>query len=86
MPSTKLSPVIRVDHPLGILSVSMAGEDHAAVRQAAAGMSCRIQTCETCRGALELLRRGGISIVVCECDLPDGTWRDILDRLDPSAI
>jgi len=63
----------------------MAGEDHAAVRQAAAGMSCRIQTSETCRGALELLRRGGISIVVCERDLPDGTWRDILDCLGPAG-
>jgi DNA-binding response OmpR family regulator len=30
---------------------------------------------------LKVLEGGGISIVVCEDNLPDGTWRDVLDSV-----
>ncbi len=33
----------------------------------------------TCREALTLLQRRGISVVLCERDLPDGTWKTLLE-------
>jgi DNA-binding response OmpR family regulator len=45
-------------------------------------MDCRVQSAESCDAAFESLRSGLISIVVCERDLPDGNWRDILERID----
>ncbi len=66
---------------LGVLSISPTGEDHAAVRQAVSGMHCRTETAESCHSALRRLNGGGIAVIVCERELPDGSWRDILEHL-----
>ena len=83
-PATKPSCMPPAHPPLGILSISPAGEDHTAVRQSCSEMTCWIQTAESCHTALQRLRHDRISIVVCERDLPDGTWRDILEHLGAS--
>lgn len=67
--------------PLGILSISATREDHTTVRESSAGMDCRVETAGSCHSAFESLGAGGISIVICERDLPDGSWRDVLERL-----
>jgi DNA-binding response OmpR family regulator len=67
--------------PLGILSISATREDHTTVRQSSAGMDCRVETAGSCHSAFESLGAGEISIVICERDLPDGSWRDVLERL-----
>jgi hypothetical protein len=33
------------------------------------------------REALTLLRNSSVRVVICERDLPDGTWRDMLDSM-----
>src|SRR3954470_425701 len=83
-PATKLTCLPLLNPPLGILSLSAAAEDHIAVRQSLSRIPCRVQTAESCHSAFGILRYGRISIVVCERDLPDGSWRDVLDRLDSS--
>src|SRR5690242_10077110 len=65
--------------PIGILSISPMREDHAAVRSVFQTDRCDVTTAETCHEGLRRLSGGGISIVVCERDLPDGIWRDILE-------
>jgi hypothetical protein len=67
--------------PIRILSVSPSIEDHRVLWQLAHGMGRRLATAGSCHTALRRLGRGGISIVICERDLPDGTWRCILDYL-----
>jgi DNA-binding response OmpR family regulator len=47
-------------------------------------MPCRIQTADSCHTAFQSLAARRISIVVCERDLPDGSWRDVLERLGSS--
>ena len=69
---------------IGILSVSDTPLDHAELRQHISTISCQFATAYTCRHALELLMPGGVSIVVCEQELPDGTWRDILKYIETS--
>lgn len=70
--------------PLGVLSISPTGEDHTAIRQSVSGLHCKIETVETCHRAFQRLNRGRIAIVVCERELPDGSWRDILEHLGSS--
>ena len=85
VPATKPTYNPRPDPPLGILSISTADEDHTAVRQSCSGMSCWIETAESCHTAFQRLSHGRISIVICERDLPDGTWRKILEHLWSAA-
>jgi DNA-binding response OmpR family regulator len=61
-----------------ILSVSSISETFAVLCEATGGLDCRIEATGTCESAVRRLSRGDISIVVCEDDLPDGTWRDVL--------
>jgi len=82
--STRPARTARINPLLGILSISAAAEDHRALRQSASRIPCWIRTEDTCRTALWRLSQERISIVVCERDLPDGTWRDILENLDAS--
>ena len=71
--------------PATILSVSTAYDDHAALRRSLAGLGCQIVTADTCLNALQLLRKGDISVVVCDSNLRDGTWRDILSGILTSS-
>jgi DNA-binding response OmpR family regulator len=64
--------------PMKVLSVSAAEEDHSTLRLCVADMRCDVVPAPTCSSALNLLDRGDISIVICDSNLPDGTWRDIL--------
>src|SRR4051812_22677119 len=84
VPATKLTCLPLLNPPLGILSLSASTEDHIAVRQSLSRIPCQVQTAESCRSAFGILRYGRISIVVCERDLPDGSWRDVLERLESS--
>jgi DNA-binding response OmpR family regulator len=84
VPATRPTCLPLCNPPLGILSVSAAAEDHIAVRQSLSGIPCRVQTAESCYSAFQILSYGRISIVICERDLPDGSWLDALDRLDCS--
>jgi DNA-binding NtrC family response regulator len=70
--------------PVRILSVSADAADHLALRRLLAGVPCQIASSGTCRGALQHLIRGGISVVICEANLPDGTWLDILNDVQSS--
>ena len=67
--------------PMKLLSVSAAEEDHSAVRLCLADIPCEMVTAPTCSRALHVLERGDTPIIVCESNLPDGTWRDILNGL-----
>ena len=84
VPATKPTCLPLLHPPLGILSVSAAAEDHIAVRQSLSGIPCRLQTAESCHRAFHILSYSRISIVVCERDQPDGSWRDVLERLESS--
>jgi DNA-binding NtrC family response regulator len=66
---------------VGVLSISSHSDDHSALAEAVAGLPCRFEAAGSCRSALWRLKDRLISIVVCERDLPDGSWRDILEGL-----
>jgi DNA-binding response OmpR family regulator len=43
---------------------------------------CEALAARTCQQGLSILREWAVSIVICERDLTDGTWKDILQALD----
>lgn len=62
-----------------ILSVSADCNDHAELQHSLAGTNCRTITASSLQDGLRLLRKGGISVVVCDSRLGDGAWRKILN-------
>jgi DNA-binding NtrC family response regulator len=74
-----------------LLSVSPCGEDHNALRRILSSTRWQIAAVNTCRRAISLLGHTHVSVIVCEHELPDGTWQDILSlfadsRMPPRVI
>ena len=63
-----------------ILSISPAEPDHAALRHLLDGTQWLLSESRTLESALARLRRERIPLVVCECNLQPGTWKDVLER------
>ena len=70
---------VEVDPRLRVLSVSPTSDDHITLGRLLAGTAWEIDTAEDCDAALRRIREGRIGIVICEQDLPDGTWRNLLN-------
>jgi len=76
---------IQPDSSVTVLSVSAISEDHTTLRGLLRGLPCRLVVASTCRNALRCLSHDPTCIIICERDLPDGTWRDVLNHLGASA-
>jgi len=61
-----------------VLSISGSSEDHSALRHILRDPWWRISVASDCREALDRLTQDRVAIVVCESNLPDGSWKDIL--------
>ena len=64
--------------PVRILSISPAVEDHRALNRMLNGPRWNISTANSCLDAMVELAKGPVEIAICERDLPDGDWRDML--------
>ena len=75
-----------MEQPLAgpILFVSPVRQDQAALRRIVR-RAHRAIPAASCRQALKRLDQGEVSVVLCDRDLPDGSWRDILHRIVDSA-
>jgi DNA-binding response OmpR family regulator len=73
-----------------ILSISATPEDHDALRCVLHDPGWRITQAFSCQQAIACLCRDRVGVIVCDCHLPDGTWRDILsyiaELIEPSAV
>jgi DNA-binding response OmpR family regulator len=65
-----------------VLIISSFEEDHIGFSRILGDCHCEAHAVRTCQQGLAILRERAVSIVICERDLPDGTWRDILQALD----
>jgi hypothetical protein len=88
---TRFSEAIEVSQPLHIshiLSISPRREDHLVLRYMLDGV--KIATAGTYREAVTFLCLDRVPVIVCERDLPDGTWKDILgntaELTEPPAL
>jgi DNA-binding NtrC family response regulator len=81
------------EHTIKILSVSPSDVDHEALYEILQGPAPRLKTnctwivqpVASLASAAEALAREEIPIVICECNLPSGTWRRMLDVISLSA-
>ena len=62
-----------------ILSVSASHFDHAMLRRMIDQSRWKIVAAYNCREALHKVRYVGALVVICEDQLPDGDWKDLLE-------
>jgi DNA-binding NtrC family response regulator len=77
-------------HQGKILSISAVAADHHILRRILNDRLCEIDTASSYREAVAYLCRDRVDVIICECHLPDGTWKDLLghiaEMLDPPAL
>jgi len=64
-----------------ILSVSPAAEDHSSLQRLISHSKWELYDADRLSSAMAILEEAEIGVVLCERDLPTGSWRDMLDRL-----
>jgi DNA-binding NtrC family response regulator len=61
------------------LFVSPSGSDHAALQKIFSNSNWSLHSAFTCEEARAIMRREPIAVVICDQDLPDGSWRCLLE-------
>ena len=64
-----------------VLVISPFEEDHIFVGQVFGDSTWRVWGFYRCREALEHLPAKRTAVVICDSELPDGNWREILEAL-----
>ena len=65
--------------------VSPSTEDQRFLRRVLPPSNWAVFKARTCSEARDLLREAEIQVVVCERDLPDGGWKDLLEHVAAAA-
>src|SRR5689334_7728431 len=68
-------------HVCPVLSVSPLKEDHRALRQLLTDAPWLIRESHSIRSAVMVLEECQIPVLVCDRDVPPGTWKDLLGQL-----
>ncbi|MCP5114358.1 MAG: response regulator [bacterium] len=80
-PFKNLPPISPADKTVAVLAVSPLEEDHACLRSIFGHSNWRIFQAHGCHEAIDFLRQHHMAVLVCERDLPDGNWKNLLDSL-----
>jgi DNA-binding NtrC family response regulator len=65
---------------LTTLLVSPSSGEHAALGSIFSRSNWNLRSASNCQEALTLLAREPIPVVICDRDLPDGSWRTLLEN------
>jgi DNA-binding response OmpR family regulator len=68
-----------------VLEISPFDTDHTTLQQIFSHSNWKLHIARTCAEAMTLLKRKLIPVVLCEKDLPDGSWKDIMERAGQAA-
>ncbi len=68
-----------------VLEVSPHESDHTTLVEIFSHSNWKLHISRTCAEAFAVLTRRLIPVVLCDQDLPDGCWRDVLDRTSRAA-
>jgi len=73
-----------------ILSISATLEDHDSLCRILHDPDWHITRAFSCQQAIACLCRDRMGVIVCDCHLPDGSWKDILSHIaeltEPSVV
>lgn len=75
---------VRTEHATSgftVLALSPDAEDHSSLAQLCSHEGWGFRSAHSARLALRVIRSKPVAVVICERDLPDGDWRDVLDDL-----
>jgi DNA-binding response OmpR family regulator len=64
-----------------VLAVSPLEEDHVFLGHIFSHSNWKIHVARSCSEALQLLRERTIPVVLCDSEIPDSTWKDVLAQL-----
>jgi len=70
--------------PATLLSISPNSDDHEFFRSLLKGSRWRVKTARSCSEGIARMKAARPAVVVCDQDLPDGGWRDVLENLKSS--
>jgi len=94
----KNSPESTANGIVPVLSISPMEEDHYFLQNILnhppgtldTSRRFRVNACTTLASGLAALRKGQFEVVVCERDLPPGSWKDVLEQVtilpDPPSL
>jgi DNA-binding response OmpR family regulator len=69
------------DQTVSVLAVSPYLEDHACLRTIFSHSNWKVYQALNCTQALAFLEKNRTSVLVCERDLSDGDWKQLLDAI-----
>jgi DNA-binding NtrC family response regulator len=65
--------------PGEIMTVGFEDMDRQILARAAKRFDCDLIAAGTVRDAIQILGRNIVPVIICQRDLPDGSWKDLLD-------
>lgn len=80
-PVQNLPEISPADKTVAVLAVSPFAEDHQCLRSIFDHSNWRISEASNCKEAIQYLQTNRMAVLVSECRLPDGTWKDLLEAL-----
>lgn len=80
-PYHNLPEISPADKTVAVLAVSPFEEDHACLRMIFSHSNWQISKAFGYREAIRFLQTNRMAVLVCERDLPDGNWKDLLEAL-----
>lgn len=78
MPVDRPSKIDSGDEPVTLLLVSPSGDDHKVLQEIIGDSNWTIHHAPTVGRAKLLLRDDSVMFVICERDVPPGSWKDVL--------
>lgn len=78
MPVDRASKIESGNEPVTLLLVSPSGDDQKALREIIGDSNWTIHHAPTLGRARQLLRDDSVMFVICERDVPPGSWKDVL--------
>jgi DNA-binding NtrC family response regulator len=86
------SPEITTNGIVPVLSISPVEEDHFFLQNILNRLqgTFSVNSCSTLASGLAALRKRQFEVVICERDLPPGSWKDVLEQVtilpDPPSL
>jgi DNA-binding response OmpR family regulator len=71
----------RPEKTVTVLVVSPFEEDHVFLNYIFSHSNWEIHAARSCRQALEILRQAPIPVVICESEMAENTWKDLLAEM-----
>jgi len=68
-----------------IVFASSQAADYESFSGMVGSRQCRLHHVESCRETIAFLGEHPAGVVICQAELPDGTWRDLLDGISRLA-